>query len=84
MWCCTEKKNAVFKFIEMILGEYGYCRNVMKKHFNKNLVTNAEENESFERTNICWICDKLIDFDQKVRDHCHVTGKYRGAAHWGL
>ena len=20
--------------------------------------------------------------DEKVRDHCHITGKYRGAAHW--
>ena len=20
--------------------------------------------------------------DDKVRDHCHITGKYRGAAHW--
>ena len=28
----------------------------------------------------CWICDKLIKFDEKVRDHCHITGKYRGAA----
>ena len=81
MRCCTEKKNAVFKFIEMILRGYGYCRKVMKKHFNKNLAMNAEENENFEKTNIC--C-KLIDFDQKVRDHCHITGKYRGAAHWGL
>ena len=43
---------------------------------------NVEENESFERSNICWICGKLIDFDEKVRDHCHITGKYRGAAHW--
>ena len=33
-------------------------------------------------TNICWICGKLIDCDDKVKDHCHVTGKYRGAAHW--
>ena len=41
-----------------------------------------EENEKFERSNICWICGKLIDFDQKVRDHCHITGKYRGSAHW--
>ena len=34
-------------------------------------------------TNICWICGKLIDInDNKVRDHCHITGKYRGAAQW--
>ena len=31
---------------------------------------------------MCWICEKLIDDDdEKVRDHCHVTGKFRGAAH---
>ena len=41
----------------------------------------AEENEKFERSNIFWICDKLIDFGDKDRDHCHITGKYRGAAH---
>ena len=34
-------------------------------------------------SNSCWICKKLIDNDdEKVRDHCHVTGKFRGAAHW--
>ena len=53
-----------------------YCRKVMKRHFNKNLVMTAEENERFEMTNICWICNKLIDIgDNKVRDHCHITGR---------
>ena len=75
-------KNAVFKFIRSIFKEYGYCRDVMKKHFNKNLITSAEQNEEFEKSNICWIYGKLINFDEKVRDHCHITGKYRGAAHW--
>ena len=43
----------------------------------------AEENEKIERTNICWIWGKLIDLnDNKVRDHCHITDKFRGAAHW--
>ena len=43
----------------------------------------AEENELFEMTNICWICGNLIEnTDNKVRDHCHITGKYRGAAHY--
>ena len=75
-------KNAVLKFINCIFKEYGCCRSVMKKHFNKNFIMTAEENEKFERSNICWICGKLIDFDEKVRDHCRITGKYRGCAHW--
>ena len=42
-----------------------------------------KEEERFQSSNICWICKKLIDSDnEKVRDHCHVTGKFRGAAHW--
>ena len=31
-------------------------------------------------SNICWFCEKEILKD-KVRDHCHLTGKYRGPAH---
>ena len=54
----------------------------MKKHFNKNLIM-SEEEEQFQSIDICWICEKLIDHDDEtVRDQCHVTGKFRGAAHW--
>ena len=42
-----------------------------------------EEEHSFQQSNSCWICKKIVnDDDEKVRDHCHVTGKFRGAAHW--
>ena len=75
-------KNSVFKFIHCIFKEYEYCKRVMKKHFNKNLVMTAEENEEFERSNICCICGKLIENDNKVRDHCHITEKYSGSSHW--
>ena len=55
----------------------------MKKYFNKNLVMTEEEEHLFQQSNNCWICKKLIDNDdEKVRDHCHITGKFRGAAHW--
>ena len=55
----------------------------MKKHFNKNLIMSKEEEHLFQQSNSCWICEKLIDnYDEKVRDHCHVTAKCRGAAHW--
>ena len=54
-----------------------------KNNFNKNLVMSPEDEKIFQLSNKCWICDKLFDVgDVKVRDHCHVTGKYRGSAHW--
>ena len=75
-------KNAGYEFIIAILKEYEYCKKVMKKHFDKNLIM-SEEEEQFQSSNTCWICEKLIDNDdEKVRDHCHITGKFRGAAHW--
>ena len=41
----------------------------------------VDEEEKFQLANSCWICSKLFDVgDKKVRDHCHVTGKFRGAA----
>ena len=39
-----------------------------------------QKHENFRSINTCWICEKVID-DEKVRDHCDITGKYIGAAH---
>ena len=55
-------KDRINKFVAMILKEYEYCNNVMKKYFNKNLIMTAEEEEIFQLSNKCWICDKLFDF----------------------
>ena len=76
-------ENAAYEFIKAILKEYKYCKNIMKKHFNKNLVMSEEEEYLFQQSNSCWICKKLINHDdKKVRDYCHITSKFRGAAHW--
>ena len=50
-----------------------------------------KEKEAHENQKICYICEQEFCMDennkkefklkQKVRDHCHYTGKYRGAAH---
>ena len=42
-------------------------------------MTNEDE-EIYNNSQICWICKGKLNTD-KVRDHCHVTGKFRGAAH---
>ena len=74
--------NAAYEFIRSILKEHKYCKKIMKDQFNKNLIL-TEEEYLFQQSSSCWICKKLIDNDdEKVRDHFHVTGKFRGAAHW--
>ena len=45
-----------------------------------------EEEESYKNQELCHICEKGFCTDnnkemRKVRDYCHYTGKYRGAAH---
>ena len=52
-------ENAAYKFIEEILKEYEYCKKVMKKH-NKNLIMTENEEENFQSSNTCCICEKLI------------------------
>ena len=65
-----------------MIEESKYCRNVMKKHFKKDFVMTKEDNEDFENSAKCWICDNdYVDVEVKVRDHSHITGKYRGSAH---
>ena len=41
-----------------------------------------KDEEDFENCTKYWICDSdYVDGDVKVRDHCHITGKYRRSAH---
>ena len=69
-------------FISSLIKASKYCSDVMKKHFNKELVMTKEDNEDFKNSTKCWICDNdYVDTDVKVRDLCDITGKFRGSAH---
>ena len=46
----------------------------------KPLRLTKEEQILFNKEKFCHICKMELEND-KVRDHCHFTGKYRGAAH---
>ena len=47
-------------------------------------ILSKEEQLAYKQCTICSLCNKIIQYDpknNKVRDHCHFTGKYLGAAH---
>ena len=75
-------ENAVYKFMENMLEEVNWCKSKIKKHFNKPLKMTKENETDFQKATKCHICDKPYkDKDIRVRDHCHITGKFRGSAH---
>ena len=50
------------------------------KNTKKDNNMTDEDEEDYRNDNVCRFCEKIIECDE-VRDHCHLTGKYRGPAH---
>ena len=75
-------EKAVYKFMEKMIEEIEYCKQAIETQFNEPLkMTEADEKE-FQNADICHICgNKYTEEDTRVRDHCHISGKYRGSAH---
>ena len=78
----SEGKMQSINLLKHFLKNMIIAKKVIKKYFNKNLVMSVEDERRFQSSNKCWICKKLFtDEDKKVRDHDHITRKYRGSAH---
>ena len=67
---------AMEKFVEMLEEDAKTLANIP----SANMIFGKEEERRFSKSTKCWICRGELGED-KVRDHCHYTGKYRGAAH---
>ena len=68
------------KFVELLTEiKKGIVENM---NVNKPMEITYEQKLEFRKATHCSICNKKFQpEDEKVRDHCHFTGKYRGAAH---
>ncbi|CAG2208280.1 unnamed protein product [Mytilus edulis] len=70
--------DAADKFVECMVQEQDNIEQKFK-HCEPMIMTGSDW-QSFKKATLCHICKKELA-DIRVRDHCHVTGKFRGAAH---
>ena len=78
-------ENVVQKFYQNLTEEVKYCQKIITERAKRRLVMSASEEKDFRNAKKCWICQRQYKPDEgeniPVRDHCHITGKYRGSAH---
>ena len=74
-------ENAVQKFVKMLEEDIREITCIP----DKEMIFRDEHMKDFNEATTCWICNEELNDDDnnnyKVRDHCHFTGRYRGAAH---
>ena len=69
-------EDATQKFVEMLAEDIREITSIPEKE----MIFGKEEKERFDEETKCWICNQKFDENDKVKDHCYFTGRYRGAA----
>ena len=70
-----EEEDAMDVFIKWLEEDVKAIANIKPKE----MIFTEEDKKRYEESKECWICGEPFNND-KVRDHCHYTGRYRGAA----
>ena len=74
----TDNEDVAQIFVNMLEED---VKSIYKRFSTpKEMIFGVKEREEFDEATECWICHGELGLD-RVRDHCHLTGKYRGAAH---
>ena len=71
-----EGANAMDVFIKWLEEDVKAIANIEPKQ----MIFTEEDRKHFNKASDCWICGEYLAND-RVRDHCHFTGRYRGPAH---
>ena len=81
---CYRGDNCMKKFRKDLRKQATKIINYEKKDM---IPLTKKEEKHHNKQKVCYICKKEFDTDDidkkhhKVKDHCHYTGKYKGAAH---
>ena len=71
-----EDADAMDVFIKWLEEDVKPIANIEEKE----MIFNEEDKKQLNKASDCWICGEYLGND-RVRDHCHFTGRYRGPAH---
>ena len=71
-----EDADAMDVFIKWLEEDVKAIANIKPKQ----MIFTEEDRKQFNKASDCWICGEYLGND-RVRDHCHFTGRYRGPAH---
>ena len=71
--------NATEEFVRRLDKELRKINDVLEVKVER--IVTEEAKKEFTEAVSCWICNGDFKQDKKVWDHCHITGKFRGAAH---
>ena len=52
-------------FIKCIFEQQKYCNEIINEHFNKKLKMTIEDENNYQKSECCWICNEKLD-DKKV------------------
>ena len=70
--------NVVERFLRRLREEYQKIEQLLS-HIELMIII-AQQEEEFRTADDCYLCKQSLGV-HRVRDHCHMTGLYRGAAH---
>ena len=77
-----EEKMLSLDSLKKWFEEVDCCKEITRKYFNKPLKMSDKDEQIFNKAKECHICGRSYkQKDITIRDHCHITGKYRGSAH---
>ena len=72
--------DAAKKYVEKIIKIFKKINYNIRLNEKKEPILTEQQEKEFQESTECYICGKEFDSENKVREHNHLSGKYRGAA----
>ena len=90
--CCYDDKlskpfkmfrglNSISEFFTAIFEEEKEINKMLRQFSRTDMILTNHQKQEYKCANNCYVCkEEFTESNYKVRDHCHVTGNYRGTA----